>query len=126
MKYSVKAMIISASMAFVLAGAAHANCVGTDSFKTCTDPQSGNSYTISKFGNTTNMNGFNRRTGSRWSQQSSTLGNSTYHNGYSSDGGRWSVTESQYGNSSYYSGYDSKGNTISKSCYIVNGRKYCN
>ena len=122
---SIKTSLITASLSLMLASAVSANCVGTETFKTCNDPQSGNSYTISKFGNTTHMNGYNNQTGSTWSQQSSTFGNSTYHQGYSSDGNHWSVTESRYGNSSYISGYDSRGNTVSKSCYILNGKKHC-
>lgn len=82
--------IMAAAAAFMLAGSASANCVGTAEFQTCYDSQSGNNYSIQRFGNTTMMQGSNSRTGSRWSQDSYSFGNSTQHYGRDSNGNRWS------------------------------------
>ena len=80
---------------------ASANCVGTNSFQTCYDYQSGNQYDIQRFGNTTIMEGSNPRTGSRWTQESTTYGNTTYHDGTDSNGNRWSTTCQSYGGQMY-------------------------
>ncbi len=81
-----------ASLAFSLISApAFAMCVGTGNLSSCTD-ESGNSYTVQRMGNTTFMNGTNSSTGSNWSQQSTTVGNSTFHNGIDKDGDSWTST----------------------------------
>ena len=59
---------------------AFANCVGSPSFQTCTDA-SGNSYSVQRFGNTTAVQG-RSLDGSNWSQQTQTIGNTTYQNGW--------------------------------------------
>ncbi|MDW9459362.1 hypothetical protein GOA57_05230 [Sinorhizobium meliloti] len=80
------------TLAFSLISApAFAACFGTDTLSTCTD-DSGNHYTVTRMGNTTMMEGSNARTGSRWSQDSYSIGNSTIHHGRDSDGNSWSTT----------------------------------
>jgi hypothetical protein len=85
MKYALAAVIALA------ASSAHAGCFGSSSFQTCND-NSGNSYTINRFGNTTMMQGHNSRTGSNWSQQSTTFGNTTMHSGQDAAGDSWNST----------------------------------
>ncbi|TPI56828.1 MULTISPECIES: hypothetical protein [unclassified Mesorhizobium] len=105
-------------MAMVLAIAPtslQAACFGSHAFKTCTD-ENGNSYNIQHYGNTTNMTGYNANTGSTWSQNSNTFGNTTITNGTAADGGAWHMQQQRIGNSSFYSGTDSDGNAFSGSC----------
>ncbi|MDX0999923.1 hypothetical protein CN233_14755 [Sinorhizobium meliloti] len=84
--------IVIASLAFSLISApVFAMCVGTDTFSSCSDA-SGNNYSVTRTGNTTFMNGTNTHTGSNWSQTSTTIGNSTFHNGIDKDGEGWSST----------------------------------
>lgn len=91
---------------------AQSTCFGSDSFKTCTDA-SGNSYTISKFGNSTLLQGNNARTGSSWSQQSYTYGNTTQTYGQSADGDSWNMTQFASPSGTQYFGTDSDGNSFS-------------
>ena len=110
------------TIAMVLAGisAADAYCVGTNALSTCYD-DSGNSYTVNRFGNQTHMNGYNAQTGSTWSQDSTTLGNSTYHTGQA-NGRPWNETETRYagGIRSIY-GTDSEGNSFNYQCAPYSG-----
>lgn len=94
---------------------ASAGCVGTGSFKRCTDA-SGNSYTVNQFGNTTQLNGYNAETGSNWNQTTRQMGNTTYHNGTASNGNMWNGTTTTYGNTTVHQGMDSNGNFYRKSC----------
>ena len=97
--------------------AAFAGCYGSGSFYTCNDA-SGNRYTVQKFGNQTNMRGYNYDTGSSRSQNSRQLGNTTYTRGFDADGNSWSMQQRRVGNSTYTSGFDSDGNYFSKTCGI--------
>lgn len=81
---------------FAIPAAASAACYGTSQFQSCSD-SSGNNYSVSRFGNTTMMNGSNARTGSNWSQTSQSIGNSTFHNGRDSNGDSWSTVCGPYG-----------------------------
>lgn len=74
----------------LFASSASAACFGLSSFQTCSD-SSGNRYTVNRMGNTTYMRGNNYNTGSSWSQRSTTLGGTTLHNGYDSNGNSWST-----------------------------------
>jgi len=67
------------------------------------------------------MNGYNAETGSTWSQNSMTLGNSTYHRGVT-NGEPWNETETRYGNGhrSIY-GTDSDGENFSYHCDPYSG-----
>ena len=87
---------------------ASAACYGSYGFSSCYD-SSGNSYSVYRIGNSSYMSGFNTNTGSSWSQNSTTIGGSTYHSGISSNGNPWSMT--QTGNSIF--GIDSSGNFFS-------------
>jgi len=95
---------------------ASANCFGSENFYTCTD-ESGNRYSVSKFGNTTNVRGYNPDTGSTWNQRSSTFGNTTRTYGTDADGNSWNSTIQNYGsgNRSIY-GTDSDGNSFNVHC----------
>lgn len=94
---------------------AQAACVGSGSFYTCND-SSGNSYNVNRYGNTTQVYGSNANTGSTWSQNSTTMGNTTFHNGTAANGNSWSGTTQSYGGITTHQGIDSRGNTYSKTC----------
>lgn len=87
--------ILVALVAGLFASSASAACYGSKSFQTCSD-DSGNNYTVQRFGNSTYMQGYNANTGSSWSQNSQTYGKSTFHNGVDANGNSW--------NSSCYNG----------------------
>lgn len=76
----------------LIATEAAAACYGSDSYQTCYDTESGNTYNIQRFGNNTMMQGSNSRTGATWSQNSYSFGNSTMHQGQDSRGRSWSQT----------------------------------
>ncbi|RYG38219.1 MAG: hypothetical protein EON93_02430 [Burkholderiales bacterium] len=103
---------------------AQSNCVGSANFKTCTD-QSGNSYSVSRFGNSTQVQGNNPSTGSTWSQSSTTLGNNTYTNGTAANGKPWNQTTSTFGNTTSTYGTDSNGQSFSKTCSRIGTTTSC-
>lgn len=103
-----------AACSILALGNAHAACYGTGSYKTCTD-DSGNSYNVQQYGNTTTVDGYNASTGSTWSQSTQRIGNSAYTNGYDAQGNSWSQNSQTYGNTTYQSGYDSDGNSYNGS-----------
>lgn len=109
----MRTLLLSISLAFT-ASASYANCFGSDAFKTCTD-NSGNSYTVQKFGDTTTVQGRNSQ-GDTWSQRSQTLGNTTYHNGTAANGNNWNGTTSTYGGTTVNQGTDSNGQSYRKTC----------
>lgn len=92
-----------------------AQCFGPANMQTCTD-NSGNTYNIQRFGNQTMMQGYNPSTGSNWNQNSTTIGNTTFHNGTAADGGSWNGTSTRIGNSTFYNGTNSKGQPYSATC----------
>ncbi|MFZ7202393.1 hypothetical protein ACLSZC_04295 [Avibacterium avium] len=96
-------------------GAANAQCIGSDVMSTCYD-DNGNEYTVTRYGNITDVQGYNSNTGSSWSQTSQTIGNTTYQDGIDSNGNSWNQTIQNIGNSTYYSGTDSNGNSFYKTC----------
>lgn len=96
-------------------GVASAECIGSGSLKTCYD-DSGNTYTVQKFGNSTYVNGSNSQTGSTWSQESNRIGNSTYTTGRDADGNSWNSTATRVGNNTFINGTDSDGNAFSQTC----------
>jgi len=99
-------------------GSSFAGCMGTSAYQTCYDSQSGNNYSVQRYGNTTNMQGYNSGTGSTWSQTTQTYGNTTYNSGTAADGGTWSTTRQDYGNGNYtINGFDSDGNSVNRSCF---------
>jgi len=88
----MRKLIFIAAALLASGAAAHANCVGTKSFSTCYDADTGNSYTVQRYGDSTYMNGNNARTGSNWSQSTQSYGNTTFQNGRDSRGNSWSTT----------------------------------
>ena len=87
----MKTAIAAALAALFIYSPAHANCFGTSTMSTCYD-DSGNSYNVQRFGDQTFMHGSNARTGSSWSQNSLSIGDTTFHNGTDSDGNSWNST----------------------------------
>lgn len=87
---------------------AQAACYGSYSYKTCTD-SNGNSYSVQKYGNTTQVNGYNAQTGNSWNQTTNRIGNSSYTTGQDADGNSWTQNSRSVGNTTYQDGYDSDG-----------------
>jgi hypothetical protein len=100
--------------ALLLSTHANAACYGSGAFRTCTD-DSGNSYNVQKYGNTTTMQGYNAGTGSQWNQTSQTFGNSTYIQG-NSNGRTWNEQIHTSPGMTTYSGTDSLGRSFNKTC----------
>jgi hypothetical protein len=102
--------------AVLISAPAFANCIGGAYLQTCNDVN-GNSYTVNRMGNTTQVSGYNPNTGSQWNQTSQTIGNSTYTNGRAANGASWNETQTNYGNGMRsINGTDSNGNSFSKTC----------
>lgn len=110
-----KLLLLVPVFAVVFSSQVVASCTGTGAFSRCWD-DNGNSYDVRRFGNTTRMDGYNSNTGSTWSQDSRTIGGTTYHNGYDADGNSWSMTQRRLGSTTYIDGTDSDGNSFSKVC----------
>ena len=108
--------ILLLSTIFLTTSIVNAECYGTGSFKECYD-DSGNTYTVEKYGSTTYVNGSNSNTGSTWSEEAQTYGNTTYINGTAANGNSWNETIERYGDTTYISGTDKDGNSFSKTCY---------
>ena len=100
----------------VLSVPAFAECFGTGNYKNCWDDK-GNTYDVSRFGNTTEVSGYNARTGSRWSETATTYGNTTNIEGKDANGNRWNEDITVMGNSVTVSGRDASGRNFYKSCY---------
>lgn len=116
----MRSLVICAFALSMVARAATAGCIGSDTFKTCTDA-SGNSYTVNKMGNLTQMNGYNAQTGSQWNQTSQHLGNMTFHNG-TTNGQSWNMTEQDLGGGMRtYNGTNSAGQPFSHFCTKLGG-----
>lgn len=75
----------------------HAECVGNDTIKTCTDLNTGDTYTVSQSGNVTESIGSNSQTGTSWNQSSLTFGNTTYSNGADTQGNTWESSSTHFG-----------------------------
>lgn len=95
--------------------AATAQCIGTDSMSSCTD-DSGNTYDVTRYGNTTHVEG-RARNGGSWSQDTTHIGNQTNTTGRASNGNTWDETRTEYGNGNYsVSGKNANGEYFSKNC----------
>lgn len=105
---------IIAIFALFAVGFASATCVGSGAFTTCTDT-SGNSYNVQRYGNTTNMQGYNAGTGSNWTQNSQTYGNITQIQG-NTNGNSWNQTIQTMPGMTIQSGTDSRGNSFNRIC----------
>lgn len=78
---------LSIAITFLLASPVMAGCYGSDTNYRCSDA-SGNSYNVSKFGNTTSVRGQSAN-GESWSQRTTDFGNSSSTTGYDADGSSW-------------------------------------
>ena len=117
-------LAVTLSLTTVVPSWAQSNCLGGENLKTCTD-SSGNTYSVSKLGNTTTVQGTNAGTGSTWSQTSSTFGNTTYTNGTAANGQLWNQTTSTYGKTTSTHGTDANGKPFSKTCTQVGSYASC-
>ena len=105
----------AAAIATIFAvNAASATCYGTVTFQNC-DDNSGNSYTINRFGDTTMMTGGNAQTGSSGSQNSTTLGDNTFHNDRASTSNLWNSTPQRLGDSRH----DKQGSSSNRICGLL-------
>lgn len=96
-------------------GSVQASCIGTDALKTCTD-NSGNSYTVSRMGNATNVQGYSANGGS-WNQSTQAIGNTAYTHGTASNGASWNQTTQGNGMGGMTTyGTDSRGNSFHRTC----------
>jgi hypothetical protein len=109
-----KQFLTVAALAFAAANAS-AVCYGSAERRTCYD-DAGNSYTTTKIGSVSTTSGYNARTGSNWSQQSQTYGNTTYMSGTAANGKQWNGTINSFGGTTTYSGVDSRGRLTQKTC----------
>lgn len=81
-------MLLGTALAALTAPAFASQCVGTGQVKTCID-DTGNTYTVQKFGSQTFVQGSNARTGARWSQNSTAIGGTTFTQGRDQRGRTW-------------------------------------
>lgn len=108
----MRAFLIAAAV-IALPMAASAACFGSGAFQNCTDNQ-GNSYSVQRYGNTTQMQGYNAQHGTNWNQTSNTVGNVTFHNGTAANGNSWSGISTSIGGSTFYQGMDSRGKATAR------------
>ena len=116
LEFQMKNLFIATIMS-VCAFSANAYCTGSGSFRTCTDTNSGNTYSTQTIGNSSYTTGSNANTGNTWSQTSTNVGNTTYHNGTAANGNTWSGTSTTIGNTTYHNGTDSRGNPYSSTTH---------
>ncbi len=109
----MKVIILAALLACSIT--AQATCVGSGAFQTCSD-NSGNNYSVQRYGNTTTVQGHNAQTGNSWNQSSQTIGNTTIHNGTAANGNSWSGTSQSLGGTTFHNGTNSQGQTYQKTC----------
>jgi len=117
--FNMKPLIATAALAACLALPTYvlAWCYGSEAYQSCYDTNTGNSYTVQRYGDQTFMQGRNSRTGSTWNQNGQTYGNTTFHNGHSSDGNYWNEAQHQLGGGwRLYTGTDSSGQSFSRTC----------
>ncbi|OYD77969.1 UNVERIFIED_ORG: hypothetical protein BDU10_3092 [Burkholderia sp. CF145] len=109
-------LLLSAILMALVSASAFANCFGGPSMQTCTD-NSGNSYAVNRYGNTTTVQGTNAQTGSSWHETANTYGNTTYINGQAANGANWNENITSYGNGNrIISGTNSSGQSFSRYC----------
>ena len=111
--------IVIATISVVLvtvAGQAFSQCYGSSSIYTCNDRQSGNSYNVQRYGNSTYMQGRNPRNGTTWNQQTNRWGNTSQTTGRASNGQYWNSTTTKIGNTTTTHGRDANGRYFSKTC----------
>jgi hypothetical protein len=104
----------------MVASPAGAACFGSSTFSTCND-DSGNHYTVQRFGNQTTVQGSNPYTGSTWSERSTTFGNMNMTNGVT-NGMPWHENQIDYGNGNRsITGTNSLGQPFSYHCTPYGG-----
>lgn len=105
--------------AAVLGFAAHtafAGCAGSLASQNCVD-ESGNNYTVQRFGNTAPINSIDAQPGSTSNHIAKTAGSSTFVSGVAADGSTWNETITDYGNGSRtISGVDGNGIVYNRYC----------
>ena len=108
----------AAMMTIFAVNVASAACYRTATLQNC-DDSSANSYTTYRFGDTTIMTEGNARTGSSWSRNSITLGDTTFHNDRASSGNSWNATDQRLEDSRHIFSRDSQGNSSSRICGLL-------
>lgn len=78
MKKTIRAEIRGVTLA--TSCSAYSTCISCPSLQACTG-QSGNSYSVDRLGGLTAVSGYNGQTGSSWRETASTRGNTTTING---------------------------------------------
>lgn len=112
----MKLKLLIAALALATTGA-HATCSGTGSYRTCTDNQSGSTYSTYGTKNYSNTQGYNPQTRSHWNQQTWNYGGmGSQTTGKDSRGRQWSQRTQRMGNRTIYSGRDASGNNYYYSC----------
>lgn len=113
--FEIKMIKIIFLSSLVFSGSVFAQCVGSDAFSTCTD-QSGNTYQVQRYGNTTHVNG-TAANGVTWNQTTNTYGNQSHTTGTASNGNTWTENRTDYGNGNYnVQGTNSNGEYYSHNC----------
>lgn len=107
--------LILPAIIFTTAMAANAACYGSGAYRTCSD-ESGNTYNVQRYGNTTNVKGYNAQDGNHWNQSSQTFGNTTITNGTAANGSHWNSTTISSPGITQQFGTDSHGKSFSKTC----------
>lgn len=115
MRFCALSAAAMAAATLLSASPSQAACYGSGSFRTCYD-DSGNSYNVTRYGNTTQVDGYNSATGSNWSQTSRSIGNTTYTDGFAANGSSWNSTTRSTGSGTYTYGTDANGNAFSTTC----------
>ncbi len=110
-----KTTVLIGCFSLLVTFSASARCMGTGAYSHCYDDY-GNEYDVQRMGGMTQVNGYNTRTGTSWTENTYDVGNTTIVNGRSSDGNSWDETIMHMGNSTLYQGTDSRGNSFSKYC----------
>lgn len=107
-------LLIFAFITFIVVTTAKASCIGSSNLYSCRDT-TGNQYNVQKFGNSTNMQGYNAATGSSWTQNSQSFGNTTQIQG-NTNGRAWNQTIQTLPGMTIQSGTDSRGNSFTRTC----------
>jgi hypothetical protein len=113
-----RAVFAAAIVTIFAVNVASVACYGPDTFQNC-DDSSGNGYTINHFGDTTIMTGGDAQTGGSWAQNSTTLGDTTFHNDRASSVNSWNATDQRLEDSRHIFSRDRQGNSSSRICGLL-------
>jgi hypothetical protein len=101
---------------FASTSAAFAACSGYGDVQHCTD-DTGNEYTVRRYGDRTVVDGYNPQTGRSWSETARRDGDRTRISGYAANGESWDETIVDRGNGRrHISGTDSHGKYYDVDC----------